>query len=180
MENFVCDFYIAENLHRLEVLASPWKSEQEIYVDNTLIVKNKGKLVNHCMFYSIEVENMPITVSIRDCGLCCEFNAYLDNTSFVDGSRLDTRKIVAERIVDAGYVEYLKSRLTSYISKGWVFLLLFIFLHSVFAGFSLLSISCALLAFAASLPVSALKDFHIEKQIVNKWFNQYQQVEYRR
>ena len=175
MDSFVCDFYVYDKLHRLEVLASPWKSVQKIYVDGNIVVMHEGKLVGGYMFYNIDIDDMPITVSIHDCGFSCEFNAYLDNTSIVDGSRIDTRKLEAERVADEGFGEFLKRKLPSYVGKTWLFLFVFAAMYSGLAGFSLMAISTALISYIIGVFGSVTKDYINTVQSVKKWFDQYQQ-----
>lgn len=175
MESFTSNFYIFNNLHRLEVVASPFKSRQKIYVDDQLVVDFEGTLVNRFMFYSIDVENMPLVVSIEDCGLCCDYNVYLDNTSIIDGTRLDSRKIEAERALEEGYAKYVQRKLADVARKTWPFVLLFSIAFFLMNGFNVYAICAALISYPLGLIAAALMGFSRHKSVLNKWFNQYQQ-----
>ncbi|MCQ2461864.1 MAG: hypothetical protein MJ177_00490 [Clostridia bacterium] len=175
MNSFISDFYIGNNLHRVEVLASPFKSSQKIFVDNKPFIDHKGTLVNGHMFYDITVENVPLVVSIRDCGLCCECNVFLDNVSIIDGARLDARKTEAEKNIEEGFSKYMLKNTGRFLKQSVIFAVLFILLYILMAGFNAMVIYAGLIAYPIAFIFNITVSWEKQKSTVEKWYRQYQQ-----
>ena len=174
MESFLSDFYIGDNLHRIEVLASPFKSSQKIYVDNAIAVDYRGTLVNGHMFYDVSVENVPLVISIRDCGLCCECNIFLDNVSIIDGSKLDARKTQAQKNLDEGFSKYMLKYTGEFVRKTILFAIFFSVLCLFMVGFSFPAVFAGIVSYPIALIISVCISWSKQKSIIDKWFKQYQ------
>lgn len=175
MDSFISDFYIGSNLHRIEVLASPFKSSQKIFVDNRPYIDYKGSLVNGFMFYDITVENVPLVISIRDCGLCCECNVFLDNVSIINGEKLDARKTQAEKNLEEGFSKYMLKNTGRYIGYTAAFAVLFAVIYILVSGFSVLALCAGLIAYPVALVIAVSLGWIKQKSTVEKWYKQYQQ-----
>lgn len=174
MDNCICNFYVGATLHKLEVLASPFSNVQEVYLDDKPVIREEGKAVNGYMVYSLTVDQMPLYISIHDCGFGCDFNVYLNDTSILDGTKLDVRKREAERLTQDGFFGFLKYKLLSYISASWLLPIITLLTLTVMCGFELLALCAVVLAYPVALVALCGIGYARQKSVIAKWQEQFQ------